>query len=109
MNGGVPLFYRITLESMGVNIRAAQRQAGLEQMLGGHARIANIMGPNEDIGLPIGPASRGLLCQSCVLDVDTRLAQILDALIAERDASLPIQSDAQLEIPAKPSEPEAAA
>lgn len=81
MHAGMPLFFRITIERMGIDARAVQRQAGLEMMLGGHAAIAHAMGPNDDIGLPIGDAGKGLICHGCAMDFDgTSFAEIIDAL-----------------------------
>jgi hypothetical protein len=48
-HAGHPLFYRITIEQFGLMKDAIQRQSGLEMMLGGHAKLANIMGPDEDM------------------------------------------------------------
>lgn len=70
MHTGAPLFYRVTIERMGIDIRAVERQHGLEMMLHGHAGIANAMGPNDDMGVPIGDAARGLLCETCANDYE---------------------------------------
>jgi hypothetical protein len=91
---GVPLFYRVTIERMGIDARAVARQTGLEMMLGGHAKIANIMGPNDDIGLPIGPANEGLLCEQCAHDYEICFAEIADAMYERNSASKPEKSDA---------------
>lgn len=80
MHTGVPLFYRITIEHMGIDARAVQRQAGLEQFFAGNAMLANIMGPDDDLGLPIGDAVRGLLCATCGNSPETCFALIAEAL-----------------------------
>ena len=80
MHTGVPLFYRVTIERMGLDLQAVHRQHGLEMVMNGHAKIANIMGANEDMGLPIGPASIGLLCEQCANDYEHTFAEISEAL-----------------------------
>jgi hypothetical protein len=80
MHTGLPLCYRVTIERMGIDGRAVQRQAGLEMMLGGHAKIANVMGPDEDMGLPIGPTLRGLLCETCANSPGTFFGLIVESL-----------------------------
>lgn len=57
-------FYQLDLAYMLCNLPAIQRQAGLEMMLGGHAKLANAMGPNADLALIV---SRGqaLVCLAC--------------------------------------------
>lgn len=72
MHAGVPLFYRVKIESMGVDVNAVRRHAGLEQVFGGGqpgAVLAHIMGPNDDLAKPIienEPAV--LVCQPCALE-----------------------------------------
>lgn len=79
MHTGLPTFYRVTVERMGIDVRAVKRQHGMELMIG-DARVANIMGPDEDMGLPIGPAARGLLCETCANDPATWFALVAEAL-----------------------------
>lgn len=65
MHNGVPLFWRVTCQRMGIDVAAVQRAAGLEMMLGGHVALARIMGPNEDIATPIGDERTIVVCESC--------------------------------------------
>ena len=46
---GLPLFWRVRLERYGLKLDALQRQQGLTMMLGGHASLASVMGPDEDM------------------------------------------------------------
>lgn len=46
--GQVPLFYRVTIERVGLMANAIRRAAGLE-MLVGHSGLASILGPDEDL------------------------------------------------------------
>lgn len=79
MHTGVPLLYRVTIEQMGVDARAVQRQAGLEQVLGGAAKLAFHMGPNEDMCVPIGDADKGLICHECAMSPDFTFAELTEA------------------------------
>ncbi len=69
MHAGCPLFYRVTVQSMGVDARAAQQQHGLEQYFGGGAggavALARIFSPDPEIAKEIGEAHQTLVCQDC--------------------------------------------
>lgn len=80
MASGSIAFYRITIERLGVNMPAVKRQAGLEDFLGGQARIAFVMGEQEDIGLPIGDAQRGLICDDCAIKHVSCIAQLSETM-----------------------------
>jgi len=47
--GGLPLFWRMTLERHGVKSDALNRQQGLTMMLGGEAALARVLGPDEEL------------------------------------------------------------
>jgi hypothetical protein len=68
MHAGVPLFWRVSLQRMGVDMAAVRREAGLEMMLGGHVALARIMGPNEDIAAPIGESVEIVVCETCAAE-----------------------------------------
>lgn len=78
MATGLPLFYRVTIERMGVDMKAVERQSGLEMMLGGNAMLANVMGVDADIAVPIGDAQTGLLCNKCLLDPHLTVGELLE-------------------------------
>lgn len=65
MHSGVPIFFRVRIERMAVNLPAVQRQHGLELMLGGHAVLANVMGPNEDLAVNLGEPVTTIVCMDC--------------------------------------------
>jgi len=77
---GLPLFWRVTVERMGIDGKAVERQHGLELMLGGHAMLAHVMGPDDDLGLPIGPPSVGLLCEKCAHDYELSFGEVAEAV-----------------------------
>jgi hypothetical protein len=67
MHNGTPLFYRLNIQRYCVDMRAVQRQAGLEQMMGNHI-LAHVMGPNEDLAKPLGEKFDLLICQDCAIE-----------------------------------------
>ncbi|HOX08711.1 MAG TPA: hypothetical protein PK280_20115, partial [Planctomycetota bacterium] len=46
---GMLLFWRVRIERFGVDLGAVQRQDGLAAMLNGHAALARVMGPDEEM------------------------------------------------------------
>lgn len=65
MASGLPLFWRVTVERFGIDLRAIQRQQGLTMVLGGNAAIAAAMGPDEDLATAIGDAEIVTVCEPC--------------------------------------------
>lgn len=63
---GAPFFYRVSIETFGVDFAAMRRYDGLAMMMGSTA-LANAMGPDEDIALPVGEPVKVTLCSDCVL------------------------------------------
>ena len=79
MHLGLPFFYTIKIQRHGVDTGAIQRQNGLEQMLGGCAQLANVMGPNEDIAKPITEEKELWICDHCAgKDLSTLISTIED-------------------------------
>jgi len=62
---GIPLFYRLTVERFGVKLDAVQRQTGLEMMLGGHVGIAQAMGTDEEMTIPVMDPLVLVVCERC--------------------------------------------
>jgi len=69
---GVPLFYRVRIERYGLNAKALQRQQGLTMVLGGHAPLAAVMGPNEDMADKIFSAEV-TVCETCSSEKPIRI------------------------------------
>ena len=63
--GGIPLFYRVTIERFGVRLNAIERQQGLTMMLGGSAVLAAVMGPDEDMTQPLMEPLVLTVCENC--------------------------------------------
>lgn len=76
MHSGVPLFYRVTVEHMGVKVREVQRAHGMEEFMGGNVALARVF-HDPDIAERIGEPTQKLVCQTCALEPHL-LAQIGD-------------------------------
>lgn len=74
MHSGIPIFFRVRIERMAVNMGAVQRQHGLELMLGGHAPLAMVMGLNEDLAVELGDPVTAIVCMDC--SINGRIAEI---------------------------------
>ena len=64
---GLPLFWRIRIQRYGLKIGALKRQQGLTMMLGGHAELAAVMGPDEDMAEKISGVEI-TLCEKCAIE-----------------------------------------
>ena len=69
--------YRVTIEHFVFDLGAIQRQAGLEQMLGGNAAIAHAMGPQEAMAKRATSVS-ALICQQCAMQDGTPLSVLAE-------------------------------
>lgn len=56
---------RIVVTRLAANLRAIERQAGLEMMLGGNVEIAHVMGEQADMLVPLDEEATVFLCDSC--------------------------------------------
>ena len=65
MHKGMPIFYTIKIQRHSIDLGACQRQNGLEQFFGGHAELAGIMGPNEDMTKQITEETELWVCDNC--------------------------------------------
>lgn len=61
---GLPLFWRLTVERFGVDLNAVRRQDGLGAFLGSQA-LAAVMGPDEDLAMPMDKPAVLTLCETC--------------------------------------------
>jgi len=72
MSSGLPLFWRVKIERMGVDMRAAQRQHGLEQFFGGGpggVALADVMGDGAPIATPFEDSEiTVLICENCATE-----------------------------------------
>lgn len=62
---GLPLFWRVTIERYGVDMKAINRQQGLTMMLGGNALLAQVMGADEMATCL--SSQKVTLCEECAM------------------------------------------
>lgn len=82
MHAGLPLFYRLRVERFGIDMRAVQRQHGLEMMMGQAAPLAAVMGPNDDIARVLDGPRDLLICETCTHDHPI----LMQVFLSEEDA-----------------------
>jgi hypothetical protein len=67
MHDGAITFYRVALERMVIDVRAVQRQHGLELVIGSPV-IARVMGPDADLAKSLDdPPLVVLICDECAM------------------------------------------
>lgn len=74
---GIPIFYRVTVQSMVLDGRAIQQVAGAEMMMGNVA-LARVLGPDPDIARGVGEPSTALVCHTCAMEPQL-LPRVLEA------------------------------
>lgn len=63
-----PMFYTVTIARHGIDLAAVRRQQGLAMMLGwgvGSGFIANVMGPDEEMTIPLMETGTITICEDC--------------------------------------------
>lgn len=73
------LFFRVALERRGLKLDAVRRQHALEMFFGGAsgdarrdgpaAALAHVMGPNDDLAIPLHAPAEVLICDECALNM----------------------------------------
>jgi len=66
MHTGLPLFYSVRVQRMGIDMREVDRAAGMEQFMGGHVALARIF-HDPEIANPFGEAVNSLVCEACAM------------------------------------------
>ena len=69
MKCGSPMFYKIKIESMILDLKEIQQTAGLEQFFGGGvsgAVLADVMGPDPDLAKKV-ISYIALICMKCTI------------------------------------------
>ena len=77
-DAGLPLFWAVTIERYGIDLRAAQRQDGLAALLGSPA-LAQAMGPDEDLAMPMMEPAKLTVCERCAVDQQLPIAVLAEA------------------------------
>jgi len=82
MYTGLPLFYKVTVQRMGIDIREVDRAAGMERFMGGHVALARVF-HDPDIANPIGTPVESLVCEDCAMEPNI-LAQLNESTSAAK-------------------------
>lgn len=80
MHAGSPIFHRVTIEAMGIDLNAVRRQDGLERMMG-HPGLAHIMGEDADLAVEMDRL-QGLVCLQCA--IHGSVAHLAEALAEKK-------------------------
>lgn len=73
---GLPIFWTIEVERLGLDADAMRRNAGLAMQMGS-AVLANVMGPNEEMTVSIMDKVKLTLCEDCSCQ-PLVIAQLID-------------------------------
>lgn len=75
---GVPLFWKVTIERFGVDLKAVNRQDALGAFLSSQV-LGDVMGPGEDLAKPMmDKPAVATVCETCGTK-DTMVAMLADA------------------------------
>lgn len=78
MHTGLPLFWRVSIERMAVDVRKVREQAGLEMMLGS-VPLARVMGNDSNLAKPVHEQPTELLvCEHCAVNQSTVVAHLAE-------------------------------
>lgn len=64
-----PHFYTLELKSCILDMRAVQRQAGMEMIMGGNPELADILGTQEPLAR-VATSSKYTICGNCISKPD---------------------------------------
>lgn len=86
LHTGLPLFWRVRIERHGIKMDAVRRQAGMEQLMNGSVALAMVMGPNEDMTMPVMEPLEFTVCEDCAMRSSLCLAAMAEiATPAEKE------------------------
>lgn len=68
VKSGLPLFWKVSIERFGMDLKAIERQQGLTMMLGGYAALAAAMGPDENMAQPVMDKVVLTVCETCAYE-----------------------------------------
>lgn len=89
----MPIFWTLKVQRHGIDMKAVNRQAGMEMMMNGHVPLAQILGPNEDMTKPLSVEVKLTACDNCAYDHRTmNLAEVVESKIEELKGSKSCES-----------------
>lgn len=78
---GLPLFWTVSIEHHGIDMDAVRRQDGLMSLLGGSARLAQVMGTDAEMTKTILGPVVVTVCETCAVMEDSPcLVQLAEAM-----------------------------
>lgn len=89
----LPLFWRVRIERMAIDLQVAQQLEGLSMLLGS-SRMAEAFAPSTDLVKPIDQPDELLVCEQCALpgresECIGRLVEIASENKRKREAKVP--------------------
>lgn len=78
LSGGLPLFWRVTIERFGVDLAECRRQDGFAAYLG-NTVLARVMGEDPDLTVALGPPVTITVCEGCAVDTRYCVAGMSEA------------------------------
>lgn len=72
----LPLFWVITVERYGLDLKAIERQQGMAMMMGGNALIAMHMGPDQDMAQRLMEPTKVTVCETCAHEQPALMAAL---------------------------------
>lgn len=91
MHAGSIVFARVSIERFVVDIAEVRKAHGLELLMGGHAALANAMGPDADLAKRFSKDDV-LLCDDCFTSHQLAIFRLLDRAM-EREEKLKEQRE----------------
>ena len=73
-----PIFYQVKVQQRYVDQRQVRQGVGLSMMLGGHVKLAEVMGPVGDLDKPLSVEVTMVLCTNCFY---SRFSEVHDKLL----------------------------
>ena len=75
---GISMFWIVKIERHGIKMDAVNRQQGLTMMLGGEAMLAQVMGADEEMTMPMIDPVKLTICETCAMGRSLPVAILCD-------------------------------
>lgn len=62
----VPIHYKVTIETLGIDANKVNQTMGFAQMMGGSLPLAEIMGPHDDVLIEMD-RQENIVCIKCIM------------------------------------------
>lgn len=84
MHTGLPLFWRVSVERMAVDLKAVRTVQGLSTMLG-NEELANVMSGDPNFANSLTPdCAQLLVCETCAVQTNTVVAHLAELASTEK-------------------------